>query len=342
MDLTLDNISKSFDGTQVVDQVSLNIPQGEFLALLGPSGCGKTTILRMIAGFEGLTAGQIRMGDCLFADGASGYSLAPEERHLAMVFQSYALWPHMNVYDNIAYPLKIHGIKGEEQRKRVNHVLEQTGLDMYAQRMPKALSGGQQQRVALARSLVTRPNIILLDEPLANLDRHLRASMQETFRSFNRDSGISFVYVTHDQHEAMAMADRIAVLASGKLLQAAAPQEIYARPDNAWVAGFIGEGSIVAVSSQQRGIYLQAQAAYEALAIASEASNAQGLVRPEEVSINSEGLPAEVRQCRFLGERYLCTLRLASGAQLRLYTARRHDIGEKLHCCVKSLWVLPE
>lgn len=338
MTLHIEHLRKQYDDNTVVDDVSLTIAEGEFLALLGPSGCGKTTILRMIAGFERVTSGSIRLGDTIFNDTQT--HLPPEARHLGMVFQAYALWPHLSVYDNIAYPLKIQGIKGKTQKQHVNDMLAQTGLSEYADRYPKALSGGQQQRVALARSLITRPSMILLDEPLANLDRHLRASMQALFKQINQESGITFVYVTHDQSEAMALADNIAVLNQGKLLQYDTPKRLYQQPVSEWVANFIGEGKVIPIHILDDKSQLSLEAITHA--INTEIPNAKALVRPEhvEITMNNKGLAATVTDCRFLGERYLLTLTLSQGSVLMAYSNKAFLISDIVYCLIKHIYRL--
>lgn len=221
--LILNRLSKSFGAGSkpAVDDVSLTVRDGGFLALLGPSGCGKTTVLRMIAGFEQPTDGSVLLGERVLAD--AGSMVPSERRNMAMVFQSYALWPHMSVADNAGYPLKVRGISGEKYREKVRQALTAVRLESFADRRPAELSGGQRQRVALARCLVTEPDVVLLDEPLANLDRHLRQEMEETFREFHARSGATMIYVTHDQAEAMALATDVAVMSHGKLLQVAPP-----------------------------------------------------------------------------------------------------------------------
>ena len=215
--LMLDRVTKQFGQHAAVNGVTLDISPGEFVALLGPSGCGKTTMLRMLAGFEQVSSGTMTLGETLLA--SAHHHVPPEQRNMAMVFQSYALWPHMSVADNVGYPLKLRRIQGSDYQRRVAQALEQVALTPYAQRSPQALSGGQRQRVALARCLVTDPNVVLLDEPLANLDRNLRAAMEHSFVDFHRRTQATMVYVTHDQSEAMAMADRIAVMREGELVQ---------------------------------------------------------------------------------------------------------------------------
>lgn len=223
-ELRLERLSKVFGNQTVVQDLNLTIPQGAFTALLGPSGCGKTTTLRILAGLEQLSDGRLLLGDRLLAD--SVVHLPPEQRDMGMVFQSYALWPHMTVAENVGYPLRLRKVNGAARQKRVMEALEVVELGAYAGRSPQELSGGQRQRVALARCLVSEPQVVLLDEPLANLDRHLRATMEQTFREFHRRTGATFVYVTHDQAEAMALASHIAVMHQGALMQWGAPQAL--------------------------------------------------------------------------------------------------------------------
>jgi iron(III) transport system ATP-binding protein len=241
--LILDSATKSFGKAVAVDGVSLTVEDGEFLAVLGPSGCGKTTLLRLIAGFETLTDGSIQVGDRMVSSASS--HVAPEDRRMGVVFQSYALWPHMNVAENVGYALTIQRIPAEDRRKRVAAALETVDLSGFATQKPALLSGGQRQRVALARCLAMEPALVLLDEPLANLDVHLRAAMQDEFAAFHKRAGKTMVYITHDQAEAMALADRIAVMDEGRLLQVATPSELYRQPANARIARFIGEGMVI-------------------------------------------------------------------------------------------------
>ena len=237
--VTLKHLSKSFGESVVVQDVDEVIRDGEFVTLLGPSGCGKTTILRMIAGFEKPTSGEIWFDDRLICGGKT--FVPPEKRGIGMVFQSYAVWPHMNVYDNVAYPLTIRRDPKEEIRARVEKALGLMHLETYAQRLPSQLSGGQQQRVALARAMVAEPKLLLLDEPLSNLDAKLRETMRFEIKRLQKTLGITVIYVTHDQTEAMAMSDRIFVLNRGGLQQAGSPEEIYNKPVNPFVADFLGK-----------------------------------------------------------------------------------------------------
>lgn len=238
--VTLSGLSKAFGKQTVLHDLSLTIPEGSFTALLGPSGCGKTTILRLVAGFEQPSAGTVLIGGEPVAD--PSFSTPPEDRRLGMVFQAYALWPHMTVAENVRYPLRVRGASKSEQNEAVAKALATVGMADYGDRKPDALSGGQRQRVALARCLAMRPRVVLLDEPLANLDVHLRDSMQEEFRRLHAETGATMVYVTHDQSEAMALADQIAVLDKGVLQQVDTPERLYREPATEMVAEFIGRG----------------------------------------------------------------------------------------------------
>jgi iron(III) transport system ATP-binding protein len=241
--LIVDRVTKTFGAFRALDEVSLDVNDGEFMAILGASGCGKTTLLRQIAGFDKLDAGRIAIGDTVVSTATQ--HVPPERRRIGIVFQSYALWPHMTVAENVAYGLTVAGVRDPERARRVQAALALVELDGFAARRPAALSGGQRQRVALARCLVTEPSLVLLDEPLANLDVHLRAAMEDEFARFHARTGTTMVYITHDQAEAMALADRIAVMDRGRLLQVATPSQLYREPTDATVAGFIGEGMVV-------------------------------------------------------------------------------------------------
>ena len=235
----ISHITKSFGDNTVLKEFTETFRDGEFVTLLGPSGCGKTTMLRIIAGFEKPTSGELYLDEQLVSGGKT--FIPPEKRAIGMVFQSYAVWPHMNVFDNIAYPLAIrHTAKGEI-RQSVERVLDIVHLKQYAERYPNQLSGGQQQRVALARALVAAPGLLLLDEPLSNLDAKLRESMRFEIKEIQKKTGITVVYVTHDQTEAMAMSDRIFLINRGVVQQSGSPEEIYNRPANQFVADFLGK-----------------------------------------------------------------------------------------------------
>ena len=237
--LRLTNIRKTFDQTVAVEDVSIEVSSGSLFFLLGSSGCGKTTILRMIAGFVRPTAGRIFFGD------RDATELSPEKRNAGMVFQSYALWPHMTVSQNVGFGLDVRRMPSAEKKSRIGDSLELVRMSQYADRLPNQLSGGQQQRVALARAIAFRPDLLLLDEPLSNLDAKLRLEMRSEIRRISHELRITMIYVTHDQHEALSLADQIAVMSAGKIEQLGAPRDIYQRPRTRFVAEFIGETNFI-------------------------------------------------------------------------------------------------
>ncbi|MDA9635048.1 ABC transporter ATP-binding protein [Candidatus Pelagibacter sp.] len=234
-----DNVDKSYDGkTLVVKGLNLNIEEGEFVTMLGPSGSGKTTCLMMLAGFETATNGEIYLDNKVISN------IPPHKRGIGMVFQNYALFPHMTVYENLAFPLRVRKIPKDEADKKIDKALSMVSLQGFASRMPMQLSGGQQQRVAVARSLVFDPQLVLMDEPLGALDKNLRESMQYEIKHIHESIGVTVVYVTHDQTEALTMSNRIAVFNDGKVQQLSSPDQLYEAPENSFVAGFIGENNI--------------------------------------------------------------------------------------------------
>lgn len=239
-EVRIEHVFKRFGSVTAVNDFNLVVKDGEFVSILGPSGCGKTTTLRMIAGFERATEGEIYIGEQCVSSSLKGSFAPPEKRDIGMVFQSYAVWPHMTVAENVGYPLKIQKVEKSERDRRVQEMLELVHLGEYGKRYPNQLSGGQQQRVALARALVAEPGLLLLDEPLSNLDAKLRESMRFEILEIQKKTGITVVYVTHDQSEAMAMSDRVVVMSMGVVQQIGAPHEIYTQPANKMVADFIG------------------------------------------------------------------------------------------------------
>jgi iron(III) transport system ATP-binding protein len=241
--VTLRGLTKKFGEAAAVDRLDLDIGDGEFVSLLGPSGCGKTTTLRLLAGFLQPDGGEIRVGQKVVSSPA--VLIPPERRNMSMIFQSYAVWPHMTVFQNVAYGLKLKKLDSGEIAKKVERMLRLVHLDALAARYPGELSGGQQQRVALARALVVEPEILLLDEPLSNLDAHLREEMRFEIRRLHEEFRITTVYVTHDQAEAMVTSDRIAVMHQGRIVQLGAPEEIFDRPKTRFVAEFIGKTNIL-------------------------------------------------------------------------------------------------
>nr|WP_210333228.1 ABC transporter ATP-binding protein [Ensifer sp. ENS01] len=343
--MILNHVTKHFGGGRpAVSDVSLTVREGGFLALLGPSGCGKTTVLRMIAGFEQPSDGSIDFGERRLSDAAR--ALLPERRNMAMVFQSYALWPHMTVAENVGYPLKVRGISGSAWQRSVADALALVKLTDYADRRPAALSGGQRQRVALARCLVTSPDVVLLDEPLANLDQHLRKSMEETFRIFHERSGATMIYVTHDQAEAMALATDVAVMSEGRLMQMAPPAEIYARPEGAVVSGLIGRGSVLKLAVPEgmpRAMdwpTLRSALAGVGMEGAGDGAVRDVLVRPEHVRHDGEGMALRVVSCVFEGERFALTLALPDGQSLKAYGDRAIIPGDTARFVMSQGWRL--
>lgn len=247
--ITLNNITKNYGNVQIIQNFSDKFNDHEFITLLGPSGCGKTTMLRMIAGFEKPTTGEIKIDDVVVS--SADKFVPPNLRNIGMVFQSYAVWPHMNVFDNVAYPLKIKRVPRSEITERVMNILEAVHLSPYVKRMPSELSGGQQQRIALGRALVSNPQVLLLDEPLSNLDAKLRESMRFEIKEVQKRFGMTVVYVTHDQTEAMAMSDKVIVFNNGAVQQMDTPMNIYRNPANQFVADFVGKINFIDATASE-------------------------------------------------------------------------------------------
>lgn len=303
-------------GVRGVDEVDLEIHDGEFFALLGPSGCGKTTLLRSIAGLEAITEGT------LWIDSNDVTHAEPGERGVAMVFQDYALFPHMDVSDNIAYPLKIKKVSKPERREKAAQVAENLSLDGLLERRPGQLSGGQQQRVALARAVGIEPNVLLLDEPLSNLDARLRLEARTFLKELQQELGITTVFVTHDQAEALALADRIAVMKKGKLQQVGTPKDVFQNPANTFVAGFIGSQPMNLVEAQAVQSRLRVGGIDVGVEVpegtAREGEQVIWGIRPEYLSWNTgDGFEVEVRVTESLGASYLVTVEVGGvGLQL--------------------------
>ncbi len=292
--IRLENITKRFGKDVIaVDKISMDVEPGSLLTLLGPSGCGKTTTLRMIAGLERATEGS------LFIDGEDVTRLPANLRDVTMVFQSYALFPHMNVFKNVAYGLEVARRPAEEINKRVLEALAMVGLEGLQDRQTNALSGGQQQRVALARALVMQPKVLLFDEPLSNLDAKLRKRVRQEIRDLQQDLGITSVYVTHDQEEALAISDEIVVINKGRIEQRGSPLELYSKPANRFVADFIGSASFLS------GHYDGENVTIDDYSFAHKQELAAGqvtvMVRPEAIFIAQEGLSAQIQSSSYLG-----------------------------------------
>nr|WP_295887269.1 ABC transporter ATP-binding protein [uncultured Devosia sp.] len=316
--LNVQNLTKTFGTTTVVKDVSFAFDKGEFISLLGPSGCGKTTILRMIAGFENPTSGSIKV------DGQDITSFKPNQRQLGMVFQAYALFPNLNVGDNIGFGLKIAGMGAEERRARVEEMLKLIGLPGYEKRYPYEMSGGQQQRVALARAIAPRPRMLLLDEPLSALDAKIRVSLREEIRAIQLDLGITTVFVTHDQEEALSISDRIVVMHAGNIEQLGAPHEIYNKPATRFVATFVGhlntiEATIVDPATGRVDIDGQTANVPTLPATAAPGAPISLTLRPEVLSVGArEGnditLSGTIADVTFLGS--VIRLRVALGRNI--------------------------
>ena len=335
-DIELFDVTKRFKETLAVDHVSLAIPRGAFYSLLGPSGCGKTTTLRIIAGLESPDSGEVRLR------GERVNDLPPFKRNLGMVFQGLALFPHLNVFNNVAYGLRIRRRGSSEIRRKVKDYLALVGLAGLERRHIPQLSGGQQQRVALARALVTEPPVILLDEPLGALDLKLRIQMQLELKRIHRQVGTTFVFVTHDQGEAMAMSDRVAVMSGGKIEQEGTPEEIYYRPSTAFVADFIGETNLLEATARGDAVRLSGDLE---LAAPPDLGTSEGervfvSVRPEAIALDAAAAtrdvrwPGEVEETVFRGTNALVTVRIADGlrlvAQVNGASGSRFSLGSKI------------
>ncbi len=306
--IELRNVSKRFGSVAAVDRLNLDIAKGECVAMLGPSGCGKTTTLRMVAGFDDLDEGEIRVGDKLLSSSQKKYYLPPEKRNFGMVFQAFAVWPHLSVFENVAFPLRVRKLPDAEVTERTEEALRHTNLLAAAQGSPDDLSGGGKQRVALARALVIRPDVMLLDEPLSSLDPHFREEMRFEIKDLQRRFGFSILYVTHDQSEAMALSDRILVMRSGVVQQVGTPLDVYGSPANRFVFEFIGLSSFLQAGLSSSGMQIEGvtypwpaglKPPEELLAGAAALLAA----RPTEIDFVSEGgVRGKVLQKAYLGE----------------------------------------
>lgn len=344
--IKFDSVTKVLGPSKAIDNLTLDIKAGELFFLLGPSGCGKTTALRTVAGFYVPDEGRV-----LF-NGKDQSRVPPHKRNTGMVFQSYALWPHLDVQSNVAYGLKMRGVPEAEKRRRVKQALEIVHMEAYAERMPNQLSGGQQQRVALARALVIEPDVVLLDEPLSNLDAKLRLEMRAQIKEIHRKIGRTMIYVTHDQGEALSMADRIAVMRRGRAVQVGTPYELYTRPESAFVAEFIGGTNLLRGTLEEAGEFLKVKTG---AGIVIATNGARGIargqpvfcsVRPESVRLRRGAsgdvppraavneLMAEVQSVMYLGDTEEYALRLADNSTLRAVeyhpTMKKAAMGDRL------------
>lgn len=331
--IALEGLGKSFADTEAVADLNLSLPAGSFLVLLGPSGCGKTTTLRMIAGLEDPSRGRITFGEKVVADGDTGSSLPTEKRGIGMVFQSYALWPHMTVRANVEWPLKVDRWDTDKRRTRSEEVLSMLGIDHLADRYPTQLSGGQQQRVAIARTIAPSPSVVLFDEPLSNLDARLRVDTRSELVDVHRASGATSVYVTHDQIEALAMATHIAVLRDGRLEQFGTPDELLTNPKTAFVAGFLGNPAAVLIDGtmQQKQLTVRDQVLAAPLPI-KDGTPMTAMYRPDSIGFGTPdgiGLEIMVMEATPAAGRYVITARLGK-ERISVVSTQRHAVGEQL------------
>ncbi|RVA64012.1 ABC transporter ATP-binding protein, partial [Mesorhizobium sp. M7A.F.Ca.CA.001.08.1.1] len=324
-------IEKRFGSVPVLRDLNLDVEAGEFLTLLGPSGSGKTTLLMILAGFVRANAGSIRVG------GDEIITTPPHKRNIGMVFQNYALFPHMNVFHNIAFPLKQRGVAAAETAERVEKALDLVKLQGLGERRIDQLSGGQRQRVALARAIVFEPRIVLMDEPLSALDKGLREHMQIELRALHRRLGMTTVYVTHDQREAITMSDRIAVMNAGRIEQLDKPETLYARPQTRFVAGFIGESNFIPVECRNGSVWYEDRRIHTAAPVPAAGQHLM-VVRPEKLRLLADAEPtsgvnvleAKVSDIIYQGDSFVCYAALRDGRQLTLRDYCRSDVLAKM------------
>jgi len=340
-EITVAGLVKTFGDQRALDHVDFNVGDGELFTLLGPSGCGKSTTLMSIAGFQHPEEGRIRVGDVAVFDAAKRLALAAEHRNLGIVFQSYAVWPHMTVYENLAFPLKVRRLKRAGIRSRIAETLELVEMTPYEKRYPHELSGGQQQRVALARALVYSPSVLLLDEPFSNLDAKLRIRARAWVKDLQHRLGLTTIFVTHDQDEALSMSDRIAVMSAGEIQQIGVPEDVYHRPANRFVAEFVGrvnlfEGVVAGVDGGEAVLEIDGSARRLTVRAAEGArvsDRVTVVVRPEAMTLLANGdasvngtntWDADVHSTAFLGDHYEYELE-AGAVKLIAQTSRPVD-----------------
>ncbi|MGL4860990.1 MAG: spermidine/putrescine ABC transporter ATP-binding protein PotA [Enterobacteriaceae bacterium] len=346
----LNQICKEFDGRRIIDDLNLTIDHGEFLTILGPSGCGKTTILRLIAGLESAEQGKVIL------DGQDITRVPAEQRHVNTVFQSYALFPHMSVFDNVAFGLRMQKTPADKIEPRVLNALRMVQLEEFAQRRPHQLSGGQQQRVAIARAVVNKPKVLLLDEPLSALDYKLRKQMQNELKALQRKLGITFIFVTHDQEEALTMSDRIVVMREGKIVQDGTPREIYEEPKNLFVARFIGEinifDAVVLYRIDEQRVRANVEGCDCAIYVKKEVTEGERLkvlLRPEDLRVQeinddgpTDGIIGYVRERNYKGMTLDSTIELRSGKMVMVsefFNENDPDVDHSLNQKMAITWV---
>jgi len=301
--ISVQEVVKKYGDVTVIPNLSVEIKNGEFFTLLGPSGCGKTTLLRMIAGFNSIEGGVIKFGEQVIND------IPAYKRNIGMVFQNYAIFPHLTVRQNVEYGLKVRKLNKPEMKEKIDHILKVVKIEEYQDRLPERLSGGQQQRVALARAIVIHPSVLLMDEPLSNLDAKLRVEMRGAIRDVQKEVGITTVYVTHDQEEALAVSDRVAVMKEGVIQQVGAPYKIYTRPANVFVSTFIGHSNLFkgVLTTTNEGVFIKFKNGYEMkmdtlVEETRDKANVIIAVRPEEFAIAAKGISATIKSKTFLGK----------------------------------------
>lgn len=332
--LEINNLTKRFGSFEAVSQIDISVPDGAFLVLLGPSGCGKTTLLRMLAGLELPTSGRILFDKTLVTDGDANWSVDPAKRNSGLVFQSYALWPHMTVRGNVEWPLKVAGMPAAERETRVSQTLELLEIQQLAERYPNEMSGGQQQRAAIARTIAPRPAVLLLDEPLSNLDARLRVEMRTELMRLHRATGATTVYVTHDQIEAMTMATHVAVMREGRIEQFGSPEALINEPATAFVATFVGTppNNMIPVTRTAEGCLVQGRH----LPVSPPATECRAMVRAEDIEVSavetSMSLPFEMAEMSRIAGRTMIT-GLGGGLRLTAIVDERPgaSIGDQIH-----------
>lgn len=347
--LAIEGVEKSFGATRVLSDVSLAVAAGEAVALLGPSGSGKSTLLRLVAGFERADRGRIGFGaetlDNGSGDNGTGF-VAPERRRFGFVFQNFALWPHLDAARNVRYPLDRAGVGRAAAEARAAAALEMVGMAGFGLRDTASLSGGQRQRVALARALVAEPRLVLLDEPLANLDPHLKGTMLAEIAALRARVGAGMLYVTHDQQEAMTIADRVGVIAGGQLRQVADPRTLYREPADAFVAGFVGRGTVLAAAVVEPGtVEIAGRRLPARMAPGTRPGPARALVRPEGVRVVADGLPAQVLGVRYRGGFWEVRLALGDAEVLMDVPEASFSIGApptgEVNVALDPPWIIP-
>lgn len=329
--INIENVVKKYGDVTIIPDLSVQIKNGEFFTLLGPSGCGKTTLLRMIAGFNTIEGGEIKFDDKVINH------ISAHKRNIGMVFQNYAIFPHLTVRQNVEYGLKLRKMNKQEMKKKVDEILEVVKISDYQDRLPERLSGGQQQRVALARAIVIHPNVLLMDEPLSNLDAKLRIEMRSAIREVQKKVGITTVYVTHDQEEALAISDRIAIMNEGVIQQIGTPEKIYTRPSNVFVSTFIGHSNLFygSYGKDAQGPFVQFKDGYKVYVQDLREDVKEGTkvvisVRPEEFLISEEGLKVRIKDRTFLGKHTNYQLEFEKGMTIENQPSLEYsqDVGQ--------------